>query len=476
MDSWPLHKGLRDTNTLYRHHRPPQASVCPVLPAATADDTDLLLLLSQSPDGLPLSVQVLLWSEVETQITWQLRMATDGGGPALVWSDDVALMAGWNVLSQQIAEPDPEYTQLLVSFVGLLAGTYFPAHVLAWPTPEDAPTHRRPSGFFPYDDSLLKTVIDRAPVNVEMLNRCRRNSVAVLSSRRQCILGWGDPTTMYAGHPTVGLPADGWKRIGFARAHFPDQTTAHCVFSAVGYTDSADMAARLRIRIVGQADLLLDADGSEQHGDVVVALDGSPTAGVDIELAIRCENSDHHTALLAAAGWWLPEFAEATITGGSPNPPAQSQLLQAACLSASTAAYKPYAQPALPVDDLFLPRQIAAIFGPGQARVRLVAATGIASPGGNNDGSSLALEPFDAPNTVYLSRPNGGLQYLDQDGVAAVSTAVGSGVQADAAEDADRMLLLPGPANVARVTTLQVDFTHGIGLAYGNGATLPDPP
>lgn len=326
--SGPLLQALYNANSAYRVHRPALLSFCPMLDPAHARAVSFVAGCVPSADTLRYRVIHLILPAYTGVITVQVE---SGNGDPTAWTVVAgpavqACVAGaWLQVAQFCTLATGE-DRLRFSYLAP-GGAFLVSHVLVYPDPDPvlppivAPWAQQPSGFWPADDALL---VAGGPVHTEMLDRCWRNSVAVLRDRWQCLGSFVQDDGQFgaarhvAPFGTVG--AGEWALVGRARALLPYQQGAplggvdnrprlRC--AVLADVTAGTTASRVRILAKGaggkQSEATFAANGAMQVSTTVLRaeVDGSADAGVDLEWYVRAA-AGQQVSLRSALVHWRP--------------------------------------------------------------------------------------------------------------------------------------------------------------------------
>ena len=308
MAAQPLQTAIENANALYRCHQPPLVSVAPMMDPAHARAISFTVGIVPSQDGLRYRVQHLILPAYNGNLTVQVE--TGRGDPTawtVVYGPAAAAMVNgvWSTVTHYIVVASNE-DRLRFSYTAP-GGVFLVSHVLVWPDPDPAapplvaPYTRQPSGFWPGDDALIG--LAGGPIHTEALDRCMRNSVAVLRDRWQAVASIVQDDGQFGASRHVApfgtVQTGAWALIGKCRALLPYQNGAAIggvdlrptlQVMAQGRVSAGTTADRMRVVVRGKTKddtLLLAADGTMRTGSVVAEVDGSADAGVDVEFYAR---------------------------------------------------------------------------------------------------------------------------------------------------------------------------------------------
>ncbi len=317
MKRYTLDRALQNVNHNWKHYRPPLVSLAPTADDALPRASEYHIPVLPSADGLLYSFEVrFVCSAASQNVTVSVDYTTAYvAGGASVWTaicSDVVVsngVAGRLTTHQKANQTIPATAVALrVSLTAPAAGTRDDHHILAWPTPGDAVSGIQPSGFVPYDDTLMASA-DRAAVHTDWLNRCKASTAALLVDRRQCAYSFGQE---YRSAPRwTSHDASFWRPAPPVRIWLPGQTgTVTLAVRVIADVDAGGTADLVRLRQVGIGgdgqSVLFDASGAIESAALQVKILGSGLlAYVDLELAIRT-TATQTTRIFAVMAWFTP--------------------------------------------------------------------------------------------------------------------------------------------------------------------------
>jgi hypothetical protein len=328
MSAEPLLSALRNTNHLYKFFRPALASFIPLDEIVTRD-TSYVVAVTPSVDSIIYAVQHRLlpdpgWPGAGT-VTIQID-ALSGTNPLAAGTTvygptpTAALVAStWATIATPLAAGALLGATMLRVTYTAAAFTYLTSHVLVFPDPGAPAAGIKACGFRPFDDSLLLTA--GAAINTEMVNRTRRNSLAILRDRRQCVMslvqpyvsgpGFGGARYVVAG--STNGPVQ--QLLGKATASIPGQTKITLTAYCLAEVDGGATAGLVRVHIPGHGDMFMDATTTlfpdpAVPADVVkatktITLPGTLTDTVPFEVWVT-GNTNQITYLQSIVVLWRP--------------------------------------------------------------------------------------------------------------------------------------------------------------------------
>lgn len=332
MAAEPLATALANANSLYALHQPALVSFCPIHDTTTGRDVSFTVGCRPSADGLRYAFAHQLLPGWTGNVT--VRVYSGRGDGPTTWTTiygptNVAVTNGvWKDHRHHGVIAATE-DRLRIVYTGV-GGTFLVSHVLAYPDPDPAvapmvaPWGQQPSGFWPADDALLAT---GGPVHTELLDRCLRNSVAVLRDRYQAVGSFVQDDGVLQQPRWVapfGTEAVGdWALVGKARAMLPYQSGAPVGGNDLRPALRVDVLAGVsagtttsRVRVVArgigqlagkQAEVLANATGAMvvNTTGLLVDVDGTADAGVDLEFYVRAA-AGQTVKLYSALVSWRP--------------------------------------------------------------------------------------------------------------------------------------------------------------------------
>lgn len=309
MAAEPLGTALRNGNYLYIRHAPQLVSVCPISTWAGTRTHTYIVPILPSADALPyLFAHRLLPAyngTADVTVEWAATMA--GPWTAIYPATATAAMTSGTWHRHEHTTTIPAAARLLrVTYA--VGGDCIVGHILAVPNvdvtavPFVSPWGQTASGFRVFDDALLAGVAG-APVNTEMLDRCRRNAVRVLRDRYQMAFSVVQDSTATARYRSPSPGAGKKMLLGHARMWIPalrGGAKGTLDVRAVASVDGAGATADLVIVQVGKKSLTLAADGTLQSGTIQVTGELN-----DVRVRVN-DNGTDNTSLLACVGLWRP--------------------------------------------------------------------------------------------------------------------------------------------------------------------------
>jgi len=308
----PIKTALQNANALFRCWQPPLVSFCPTMGSAISRDSSFTVGIVPSQDGLRYRVCHL----VLPAYTGNLTFTTESGrGDPTAWTNLWGpavrpVVAGtWLAYDHTVTIANTE-DRLRFSYTAP-GGVFLVSHVLVYPDPDVtlpplvAPYAQQLSGFWPADDGLLS--VAGAPIHTELLDRCLRNSVAVLRDRWQVVGSFVQDDGQYGGvrhtAPFGTVPAGQWALIGKCKALLPYQSSMpiggvdmrpQLKVMAKGWTGGGGtLTDRIRVLARGptgkDSQTTLACDASMQSSTIYAELDGSPDAGVELEFYVKAD-------------------------------------------------------------------------------------------------------------------------------------------------------------------------------------------
>lgn len=321
----PLATMLANSNSLYRVHQPPLVSFCPMV-APDVSPTGFVVGCRPSLDGIRYKFRHQILPNVNGFVTIEVESG-HGDGPT-TWTSiygptAVATTAGTWLDHGHYGVIAAGEDRLRFSYTAP-SGIYFVSHVLAQPDPDPAvvplvaPWGQQASDFWPADDALL--LLAGGPVHTEMLNRCLRNSVAVLRDRYHALGSVVQQDSRYAPPRFVapfGTEAVGaWALVGKGRAFLPYQSGAPDLRPTLRVDCLAAVTAGAtgnRVQVIArgangkESVVQLDATGVMvvNTTNLRAELDGTANAGIDLEFYVRAE-AGQQVELNSCAVSWCP--------------------------------------------------------------------------------------------------------------------------------------------------------------------------
>jgi len=248
----PLPDVLDATNHLYWRHRPAWLSHAVSASIANASQDYVIPVPEPSADGLIYDVRVTMLAAAVGTCTLRLYTTTTLNPTTAVWSpvassSPFALVNGYAVASW--TPTIPAATTMVKLAITATTTACKPSHVFACPSPSStgapfASGGVTASGFRVHDGTLLGT--SGQPVTQELVDRCHRNSAAIVRDRRQVIASLLSPwqrsgNTLKAPQPWTATGA--WVTVGRGVCQLPTQ--------AVGSTGQQTVTIRVHASRTG---------------------------------------------------------------------------------------------------------------------------------------------------------------------------------------------------------------------------------
>lgn len=325
MAAAPVQVALENSNSLYLVHQPPLLSFCPMHTPAAARDCSFTVGCRPSVDGLRYQFAHQVLPGWNGNITIQVD---SGRGDPTAWTTiygpaAVAVVNGVWLDHRHAGVVAATEDRIRVIYTGV-GGQVLISHVLAYPDPDPAavpvaaPHGQQVSGFWPADTALLAS---GGPVHTEMLDRCYRNAVAVLTDRYQAVASlvqedgvFGAPRWV-APFPTVAV--GDWALIGKVKGLLPYQQggslggvdlrprlRVDCLAKVTAGTTSQRVKVVARGANGKQSQVLLNATDTMQVSTSLVAeLAGGPDAAVDLEIYARAAAGQQVRVYSVAVSW-----------------------------------------------------------------------------------------------------------------------------------------------------------------------------
>tara|TARA_R110000868_G_scaffold94111_4_gene259955 strand:+ start:1474 stop:2514 length:1041 start_codon:yes stop_codon:yes gene_type:complete len=318
----PLGVALENTNHLYRHFCPPLVDALPMLASGLSRATSWTFGVMPSADGLRYEFQHRFLPSFASATPLAVQVWTNTGtDPAVGWASiygpttTAASVSGVPQTHTHTAVVGASARMMRVQYTAP-AGVYQPWHILVRPdanpaaVPFVAPFGITSSGFRVWDSALLSAT--GGPVNTEMVDRCRRNSIAVLTDRRQNVMALlqEDGVSGTAKHvaPSTSLAATDWVLVGKARAFIPWQsgyTLQLRVLASV--SGGATTANRVQVSVSGGASApLFAASGQLISGTLTLQGDSQAGNSEDFEIRVRRGDAATTTRLHSVMAFWQP--------------------------------------------------------------------------------------------------------------------------------------------------------------------------
>lgn len=317
----PLGVALENGNHLYRHFCPPLVDALPMLAAGLSRATSWTFGVLASADGLRYEFQhrFLPYFTNATPLAVQVWENT-GTDPTVGWASiygpttTAASVAGTPQTHTHTAVISSGARMLRVAYTAP-AGVYQPWQILVRPDANPAavpfvgPFGITASGFRVWDSALLSAA--GGPVNTEMVDRCRRNAVSVLTDRRQNVLAFlqEDGVSGTAKHvaPSTSQAATDWVLVGKGKAFIPWQSgytlEVRVLASVSGGATTAD---RVQVSVAGGLSALYAATGQLVSGTFNGLGDSLAGNSEDFEIRVRRGDAATTTSLHSVMGFWRP--------------------------------------------------------------------------------------------------------------------------------------------------------------------------
>lgn len=329
--SGPLAQALANANSCYRAHKPALLSFCPMMGPAHGRAASFTAGCVPSVDSLRYRVVHVVLPRYNGTLSFTVDSGL-GDGPT-TWTNlygpvAVATVNGvWLVHAHYVTVAAGE-DRLRFQYTAP-GGNFLVSHVLAYPDPDPAlvplvaPYGQMASGFWPADDALL-TAVAGGPVHTEMLDRCWRNSVAVLRDRWQCLASFVQEDGLHGAPrhvaPFGSVPAGaGWALVSKARGFLPFQVGTPVagldMRPALRVAVQGDVSAgatNARIKVIArgangkQSEVQFAADGAMHVSQALRAeVDGSADSPLDFDCYVRADVGQT-VKLFSAVVHWLP--------------------------------------------------------------------------------------------------------------------------------------------------------------------------
>lgn len=193
MGAEPLKTALTNVNWLYRYHQPRLVGVAPSQPSALGRTAIVVVPIVPSADtGMRYDFRTTVITSVNCNVTVTVEYCTaytglPASGTPTAWTNiftQVTAATGLAVTTQHKATQAIPATAIALRWsVSVDAGTFELHHLHAAPVPSTVASGVQASGFVAYDDGLFDGVTG-APVHTELLNRCKRSTLAIMRDRR----------------------------------------------------------------------------------------------------------------------------------------------------------------------------------------------------------------------------------------------------------------------------------------------------
>lgn len=339
----PLDAILGGTNGLYAWFCPPLASHA-ITDTSTATDREYIFPIPRtSADGLryvfkmPLEAGAVGTADVDVDYADTEDPAVAVWVP-LVGTVGFGLVNGFAVHSFQGTLPS---TAKMIRYrVTNKSTACRPTHIFVAPDPDQAAAPFAAggvttSGFRPYDGTLLGTASN--PVTTELVDRCWRNSVAVVQDRWQTVASYLSPilrSAVTAKAPQTWASATGWVTVGRAPCRVPKSGSHTLQVKVLADVTGGATADLVEVTACGgpggDVSVTLDATNTIETANLIAYT--SPSGWLDLRVRIKA-NSAQSTYLHALTIGWQADAnlsPSTRITGGGYQVLASSSLLQTA--------------------------------------------------------------------------------------------------------------------------------------------------
>lgn len=193
MEAEPLKTALTNVNWLYLNHQPRLVGVAPSQPSALARNAVVVAPITPSAEaGMRYDFRTTAITSANTNLTVTVEYCTaytglpTSGTPTAwtnIFTQVTATTAAAVTTQHKATQAIPSTAVALRWTVAAAAGTFELHHLHAAPVPSAVASGVQASGFAAYDDGLFDTV-SGAPVHTELLNRCKRSTLAIMRDRR----------------------------------------------------------------------------------------------------------------------------------------------------------------------------------------------------------------------------------------------------------------------------------------------------
>ena len=297
-DVEPLVTALENVNAVYLYHQPAMIQGLPAddyAGAGTAGATYLLPVIP-SADGLPYTFQ--LATTAATTITRTYYESSDTTISGATYSS-IGTVTGSSGASGIVA--DGPYTiaattrHLKIVF-DAAPSTMYPEAICVYPTPAASVPAPTAAGFVAYDDGLYDTATG-APIHKELLDRCRKSTLAVWHDRKQCgfsLFCNTDPDGDEGETHMIEIGSTDSITMPIARMRLPGyMASARMTAKAIGISAGATVTDGITITLKGDdtAVIELDASGAVVSGSASVTPTGDDLARyVDVSVELSGES------------------------------------------------------------------------------------------------------------------------------------------------------------------------------------------
>lgn len=192
MAAEPLKSALTNVNWLYLNHQPRLVGVAPSQPSAINRNAVVVVPIAPSADGLRYDFRTTAITSAATNLTVTVEYCTSytglpTSGTPTAWTNIFTQITATGALAvttqHKTAQVIPATAVALRWTVSVAAGTFELHHLHTAPVPTAVASGVQASGFVAYDDGLFDGTAT-APVHTELLNRCKRSTLAIMRDRR----------------------------------------------------------------------------------------------------------------------------------------------------------------------------------------------------------------------------------------------------------------------------------------------------
>lgn len=311
LDVEPLKSMLEGLNYLYEYHRPPLVNVRYLCGSAYTRNTVFEIPVSPSADSIRYDIVHRWYSAAAGSMTITVEEYDGLSWTTAYTSSAITTSATtWHSHSHNTTLPS-DAIRLRVTYAHGV-NSYYPCHILAYPSPGTTPTVIQSSGWEPFDDGLLGG--GEAPIHTELLNRAKASALAVLRDRVHMVASLVQETTIanvsYDGVVLTG--GSNVMTVGRAVASLPGQTgLSKLQVRCKGYTDKASPSGyAIRLRQVGtvhdnnSVEFDVDNVADDWQSGTMVVHGESP----DLEVIVLNPSSAGTQTCVCAAlvAWWDP--------------------------------------------------------------------------------------------------------------------------------------------------------------------------
>lgn len=309
----PLDTILKNTNYLYRYHRPPMLSVAYTSAVQIAGRTARFTIPAKpSVDGLvyEFTSKILATAAVGWQLTVQIETYDAINGWQVLSTAATAQVAGGDqvLTDTQTGIIARQVTLIRTSYSGTNGAQLTPHHLLVIPTPAAVVTGIKLSGFVPYDDGQLST---SGAVTTEHVNRAQANAISVLQDRAQCAFAWvqEDTPADMVFRPGLG-PFTTWRQAPSVKVGLPGQLgpmTLDCAILAGTTRGTGAVRLQQSGTLFGGLAFEAAADGVVHTGSCpIVANAGGPEASATLAVSVKVNDPLALMDIYAVIAWWRP--------------------------------------------------------------------------------------------------------------------------------------------------------------------------